>query len=236
MGTPSTRPWISNFWYHFFQLFWPSSLVIAVQFYPAFESNFFLLGVFVFVLITCALGLFVWWCLQVILAIAERKRERPFLTTLLFVPLALLCIGFFPRGFFHVETSIPHGAKWLTAYLEGAANCTETIYLLKDGHFVERTVCFGFSENFGTYSIKSDTVFFTYDYIASGEAGDLEYGLFQAEQNGDQMVYSTLKIHKRKHPYPYLPYVISQMDPLYGYWSLPKPVDSLAVNEWSKIN
>jgi len=67
----------------------------------------------------------------------------------------------FPFGL--IRQSIFDPPIFLSASREGAANCTTNVILGTDNSFIERSVCFGVDRNSGTYKVKNDTVFLTFE-------------------------------------------------------------------------
>lgn len=102
----------------------------------------------------------------------------------------LIFYFFFPFGL--VRNSDFDPEYYLVANREGAANCQTTIILGIDSTFIERSVCFGVDKNSGTYTIKNDTAFLSFDDNSNKET----IGVLEWKEDGEKGNYGIFNYYK----------------------------------------
>lgn len=95
------------------------------------------------------------------LTIKERFSDKQHLLLTIVLAVVLALTFFFPGGLVNFEKL--ESKNVLIAYREGVANCTTTLKLKANRRFKVKSICFGVIDIKGTYSMKGDTVLFTYD-------------------------------------------------------------------------
>ena len=90
----------------------------------------------------------------------EKFKNRNNVVSVIIIGSVLTFCFFFPLGLIRNTDFDPD--YFLIASREGAANCQTTIILGIDKTFVQRNVCFGVDKEIGTYEIKNDTVYMSF--------------------------------------------------------------------------
>lgn len=101
--------------------------------------------------------------------------------SVIIIGLVLTLCFLFPLGIIRNTDFDPD--YYLVANREGAANCQTTIILGIDKTFIERSVCFGVDRELGTYEVRNDTVFLTFD-DKSNFGSKETIGIIEWKENG----------------------------------------------------
>lgn len=135
------------------------------------------------------------------------------IVSVIIIGAVLLFCFMFPLGVIRSSDFDPD--PYLIASREGAAYCQTTIILGIEKTFIERSVCFGVDRKQGTYEIKNDTVFLSFEDKSnfgmketigiikwnendkSGNFGYLKY--FSTDSKDKPMDLIITKLKKEKH-------------------------------------
>ena len=109
------------------------------------------------------------------------------------IGLVLAFCFLFPLGVIRNTDFDPE--YYLVANREGAANCQTTIILGVDNTFVERSVCFGVDRELGTYKVKNDTAFLTFDDISNFGSKET-IGIIELKEDGKKGNYGYFNYYK----------------------------------------
>lgn len=121
---------------------------------------------------------------HLLLAYQERFNDGKRLAVLTSLAIVLVLTFFKPHGSFDFDRFA--GEDVLVANHEGPANCTTTLKFKANGHFIDKTVCFGVSEIKGRYYKKGDTLFFSVATHAKGDKKQHAFAVIRpsASKNG----------------------------------------------------
>ena len=151
--------------------FWEGKLgVLALFVLPFLMIVFIILGIMLL--------------FQLIDGVKERFADKSRNSVIAIVVVSLGLISLKPNGLINFDEF--QGENVLFAQREGAANCMTTFRTKPDGHFRERTVCFGITEIRGKCQWKSDTLFFSNVSLPRGEQGYYQFALLQPSKYGDK--------------------------------------------------
>lgn len=222
----------SHRWILALHILLPCALLTLVQYYPVCEildDRYLFYIALIQIIIYCLCV--AWWLLILALAIAKSLPVKRNIYLLVFMPIVLVSVWLYPCGFTpipekvteFVEQETPEDEIWLRAHIEGSANCTNTMLLLKDGRFRERSVCFGITTNSGTYHFEQDTFYFRYDYIDLRGSGEFTRGVYAYDTSKQQSGSSWLSMEKKDHNLGYVRYYITKLDTSFSkkYLSIP---------------
>lgn len=148
--------------------FWESQLGMFAMIIFLLQIVFFLLlAIYVFV--------------HILLSIKEKLQQKQRLFLIGYMVIVLTLAFCYPQGIIDFERF--ESTSVLIAGKEGAANCTTTLKLRNDHTFVEKSICFGISENSGTYSMKNDTIFFQYNQTRENSNALYAFAVIQKRDN-----------------------------------------------------
>lgn len=152
------------------------------------------------------LTLFVYLIRQLLRVIGERFRNKARIYLIIIMALLLGLIIARPNGIIDYEKL---GSKDLfIAWQEGVANCTTTLKLKENGQFYLRSICFGDDKNWGTYSIKSDTIKLKFSRFSFDEK-HFEFGIYKADDRPHGGIIGEIRLYrsiKDTLPYPLVVY------------------------------
>lgn len=123
----------------------------------------------------------------------DKFKNRNNIVSVIIIGAVLLFCFMFPLGLIRSSDFDPD--HYLIASREGAANCQTTIILGIDQTFIERSVCFGVDRKQGTYEIKNDTVFLTFD-DKSNFGMEESIGIIEWKENGKDGNYGYFNYYK----------------------------------------
>ena len=123
----------------------------------------------------------------------DKFKNRNKNVSVIIIGTSLLICYLFPLGVIRSTDFDPD--PYLIASREGAANCLTTIILGTDSTFIERSVCFGVDTRQGTYEVKSDTVFFSFE-TESDPGMNEAIGIIEWNANGVSGNFGYLKYFK----------------------------------------
>ena len=106
--------------------------------------------------------LFVFFINQLIKGITEKFKNRIRILNLLISLTVLILTYLYPFGFIKFE-DVFDGENIFFAQYEGTINGTVSLKLKKEKQFIEKSVYFGVDNYKGSYEVKNDTLFLTYD-------------------------------------------------------------------------
>lgn len=131
-----------------------------------------------FFLLAFFLILGVSWLYQLRVLIRDKfaRHSRLYVFILLSVVLGLTV--FFPAGIIPYDRL--EGENWIIARAEGALNCTNTFRFKTNKRFTEDSVCFGVGRQRGTYTVRNDTLFLSYQQHAPSR---FSYGIIKKDSS-----------------------------------------------------
>lgn len=161
-------------------------LVAALSFFVCLNAEYWLqyfLGtwsmLFTLFLLVFFLLLGISWLYQLRVLIREKFARRGRLSVFILLSLVLGLTVFFPTGIIPYDRL--EGENWIIARAEGALNCTNTFRFKTNKRFTEDSVCFGVGRQRGTYTVRNDTLFLSYQ---QHEPSRFSYGIIKKDSSG----------------------------------------------------
>ena len=119
---------------------------------------------------------------QLLLLTREKFTNRHRTITVIIMTVVLGLTAFFPGGLINYKKW--EGTDWMVAQREGAANCMTTFRLKTNKKFTEEYVCFGVDRKKGTYEIRNDTIYLSYQ---QEDAANYWYGIIKPDTSGTKI-------------------------------------------------
>lgn len=123
---------------------------------------------------------------HILLSVKEKLQQKKRLFLIGYMVIVLTLAFCYPQGIIDFERF--ESTSVLIAGKEGAANCTTTLKLRENNTFTEKSICFGISENSGTYFLKHDTIFFQYNRTRENSNALYAFAVIQKREN-NQVLY-----------------------------------------------